>query len=148
PVPSGSTRATAPSAPGRSVEGYGSASMPITPPQADRRALDGRRTNADVSCATLLTPAAEPWRLFLPLVMSIERAAPPSAGAALPGTQASIRPVLTANPQDVAPPLDRTVATTLFDAVQFLYIGAAPIQHNVAPGAITRQRVAVLRGRV
>jgi plastocyanin len=52
------------------------------------------------------------------------------------------------DPADVAPDLDRTVATTMVAATEFLYAGDPPIQTGVAPGAIDPQRVAVLRGRV
>jgi len=48
----------------------------------------------------------------------------------------------------VAPPIDRTVATTVFSATEFLYIGADPIQTGVAPGTIDAERAAVLRGLV
>jgi hypothetical protein len=44
--------------------------------------------------------------------------------------------------------LDRTVATTLLAATQFLYTGNNPIQTGVAPGTITPVRAAVLRGKV
>jgi len=53
-----------------------------------------------------------------------------------------------ANPIDVAPALDPSGVTGLSDAVAFLYTGDAPIQADVAPGAIVAKRVAVLRGRV
>ena len=52
------------------------------------------------------------------------------------------------NPADVAPPLDRTVATNVAAATAFLYTGANPIQTGVAPGTIALQRAAVLRGKV
>ena len=52
------------------------------------------------------------------------------------------------DPATVAPPLDRTVGDTLFDATSFLYAGANPIQTGVAPGTIEAQRVVVLRGTV
>jgi YD repeat-containing protein len=52
------------------------------------------------------------------------------------------------DPAHVAPPVDPTVATTMFAATEFLYTGDNPIQTGVAPGAIEPRRVAVLRGRV
>lgn len=52
------------------------------------------------------------------------------------------------DPENVAPPLDTTVTTQFFDSVSFLFEGEAPIQAGVAPGTITEQRVAVLRGSV
>ncbi|HEX8203929.1 MAG TPA: Ig-like domain-containing protein, partial [Isosphaeraceae bacterium] len=47
-----------------------------------------------------------------------------------------------------APPVDPTVATTLFAATEFLYTGSSPIQTGVAPGTINPIRAAVLRGQV
>ncbi len=52
------------------------------------------------------------------------------------------------DPSTVAPPLDRSVATDLATATEFLYTGSNPIQTGVAPGTIEARRVAVLRGRV
>jgi K319L-like, PKD domain len=52
------------------------------------------------------------------------------------------------DPVTVAPPLDRTVATTLFAATEFLYSGSNPIQTGVVAGTITPVRAAVLRGKV
>ncbi|MDE3067536.1 MAG: DNRLRE domain-containing protein [Verrucomicrobiota bacterium] len=52
------------------------------------------------------------------------------------------------DPAAVAPPLDRSAATTLEAATAFLYTGPNPIQTNVAPGTIKPVRAAVLRGRV
>lgn len=47
-----------------------------------------------------------------------------------------------------APPLDRTVASTLSEAAAYLYQGDNPLQKGVAANALDRQRVAILRGRV
>ena len=52
------------------------------------------------------------------------------------------------DPATVAPPLDLTVATTLFAATEFLYSGPNPIQTGVAPGTINPARISVMRGRV
>ncbi len=52
------------------------------------------------------------------------------------------------NPATVAPPLNRSVATSVGKATEFLYTGPDPIQTGVAPGAIEAQRAAALRGRV
>jgi len=57
-------------------------------------------------------------------------------------------PPLPPDPSTVAPPLNRTVATTMSDATAFLYSGTTPIQTGVAPGTIQSLRVAVLRGTV
>lgn len=48
----------------------------------------------------------------------------------------------------IAPPLDLTVATSIFSASAFLYSGENPIQTGVQPGSIELRRVAVLRGQV
>lgn len=61
---------------------------------------------------------------------------------------ATCPPVLPPVPSTVAPPIDRTAATDLFDATRFLYEGDPPIQTGVTPGAITPVRAAVLRGKV
>ncbi len=47
-----------------------------------------------------------------------------------------------------APALDTNVATNLFSATEFLYLGDKPKQTGVAPGTIEPRRVAVLRGKV
>lgn len=52
------------------------------------------------------------------------------------------------DPATVAPALDLTAPTELFAAVEFLWTGPPPIQTGVVPGAIEKERVAVLRGRV
>lgn len=55
---------------------------------------------------------------------------------------------LPSDPADVASELDQTVATTLFDAMRFLYTGEDPIQRGMAPETIEANRAAVLRGQV
>ena len=52
------------------------------------------------------------------------------------------------DPAQVAPPLDRTVATDIGLATAFLYSGSDPIQTDLVPGTIDEQRAAVVRGRV
>lgn len=52
------------------------------------------------------------------------------------------------DPVAVAPPVDSTVSTNMFDATAFLYTGSHPIQTGVAPGTIVPARVAVLRGKI
>ncbi|MBI5496218.1 MAG: hypothetical protein HY904_14440, partial [Deltaproteobacteria bacterium] len=51
-------------------------------------------------------------------------------------------------PTLVAPPLDPSVTTTMLAATAFLYTGPGAVQTGVAPGTITAERVAVLRGLV
>lgn len=52
------------------------------------------------------------------------------------------------DPSQVAPPVDPTIATSVYSATEFLYTGEDPIQSGVSPGTIDEQRVAVARGRV
>ena len=52
------------------------------------------------------------------------------------------------DPSTVAPPVDRTVATTMAAATEFLYTGANSIQTGVVSGTIDPERIAVLRGTV
>src|SRR3989304_5483382 len=47
------------------------------------------------------------------------------------------------DPVDVAPPLDNTVATNLFNATEFLYTGSHPIQTGAPPAPLEGRRVAV-----
>lgn len=56
--------------------------------------------------------------------------------------------VIPPDPASIAPPVDPTVVTTVFQSSAFLYSGAHPIQTGVAPGTIQPMRAAVLRGRV
>jgi len=53
-----------------------------------------------------------------------------------------------ADPADVAPDNDPTVATTVFDSTEFLYRGLNRVQTGVANGVIEPVRVAVIRGTV
>lgn len=48
----------------------------------------------------------------------------------------------------VAPALDRTVATNLFAATEFLYSGDNPVQTGMEPDTIQQNRAAVIRGLV
>ncbi len=57
-------------------------------------------------------------------------------------------PVLPPAPETVAPRLAETDPTSLGDSVEFLYSGTNPIQTGVQSGAIEKNRVAVLKGRV
>jgi Carboxypeptidase regulatory-like domain len=60
----------------------------------------------------------------------------------------SSSPDVPPDPATVAPPIDRTVPTTVFQATRFLYQGEHPIQTGMSPAAIDPRRTAVLRGRV
>jgi RHS repeat-associated protein len=57
-------------------------------------------------------------------------------------------PPLPPDPLTVAPPINQTVPTSLFDSTAFLYTGANPIQTGVAAGTIKTQQAAVVRGKV
>jgi hypothetical protein len=52
------------------------------------------------------------------------------------------------DPATVAPPNNPTVATTLYNSIQFLFTDPQPIQTGVAPNTITPVRIAVFRGKV
>lgn len=52
------------------------------------------------------------------------------------------------DPASVAPALDTTVTTRMYDAVSFLFEGDPPIQEGVDPGTIQPARISVLRGFV
>lgn len=71
-----------------------------------------------------------------------------AAGNISPQSQIPVGGAVPPDPQAIAPPLDRTVATDLAMATAFLYSGSQPIQTGVAPETIEPRRVAVLRGQV
>jgi hypothetical protein len=52
------------------------------------------------------------------------------------------------DPDAIAPPIDETVATTVYDSTRFLFMGNPPIQTGVTEGTIEPERAAVLRGHV
>ena len=52
------------------------------------------------------------------------------------------------DPSTVASPLNQSIATTMQDAVAFLYTGSNPIQTGVIAATIEARRVAVVRGKV
>ncbi len=52
------------------------------------------------------------------------------------------------DPASVAPPIDPTVVTSLYNSTAFLYSGSHPIQFDVPPNTIEERRVVVLRGKV
>jgi RHS repeat-associated protein len=77
------------------------------------------------------------------------------AGTCDPATGACSNPVnamcangLPPDPALVAPPLDRTVVSTVYAQTSFLYTGTNPIQTGVIPSAIDPARVGEVRGRV
>jgi len=72
----------------------------------------------------------------------------PTSGACSNPLKPTCPPGLPPDPATVAPPLDRTVATSTFLQTQFLYAGSLPIQTGVSPGTIDPQRVCELHGQV
>jgi hypothetical protein len=52
------------------------------------------------------------------------------------------------DPASIAPPLDRTIASTVYDQTHYLYTGTTPVQTGVAANTIDVKRVGVVRGRV
>lgn len=59
-----------------------------------------------------------------------------------------VEPAVPPDPATVAPPVDRTIATTVVDSTAFLYTGLDPIQTGIAPGTIEAKRAALVRGAV
>jgi len=53
-----------------------------------------------------------------------------------------------ADPADVAPEIDPTIETTVFDSTEFLYRGLHRVQTGVENGVIEPTQVAVIRGKV
>jgi RHS repeat-associated protein len=51
-------------------------------------------------------------------------------------------------PSTIAPPIDQTKVTTVFDSTRFLFEATPRVQTGVDPGAIERRRAAVLHGSV
>jgi RHS repeat-associated protein len=81
---------------------------------------------------------AGPWRATLPALLSI----------ALIGCGTSSSPSIPPDPRTVAPPIDRNVPTTTYQATSFLYQGEQPIQTGVVANTIDPKRAALLRGKV
>ncbi|MBP8297822.1 MAG: hypothetical protein KAX84_17045, partial [Burkholderiales bacterium] len=52
------------------------------------------------------------------------------------------------DPSTLAPPIDPTVPSSIYDTTAFLYTGPNPPQTGVVPGTIKVARVAILRGQV
>ena len=52
------------------------------------------------------------------------------------------------DPKDIAPVLNKTIATTLYNATQFLYQGSSLIQAGLNAQTIDPRRAAVLRGKI
>lgn len=49
---------------------------------------------------------------------------------------------------ELAPKLDRTVPTTVWEAAQFLFTGKDPLQKETSKKAFNKKRIAILRGKV
>ena len=93
---------------------------------------------------------AEMVKAFLSSTEYRSRFQPTSAPTPTPTPTATPTPTptLPPDPGSVAPPIDQTISTTVFDSTSFLYTGNPPIQTGVAPGTIKPIQAAVLRGRV
>ena len=63
-------------------------------------------------------------------------------------TEAHVSPRAPPDPATIAPPLDRTIVTTVYAQTQFLYTGTLLVQTGVAPGTISETRVCELYGQV
>ena len=55
---------------------------------------------------------------------------------------------LPSDPATIAPSLDPTTVTTVFDAMSFIYSGTQPIQTGMSPSTIDANRIAALHGYV
>jgi len=53
-----------------------------------------------------------------------------------------------ADPVLIAPPVDRSIPTTVFDSTSFIYTGPDAVQIGVAPGTIAKARAAAIRGTI
>jgi len=67
-----------------------------------------------------------------------------AGNSSLPSTL-TVEPPLPPDPATVAPPLDRTVATTLIDSASFLFTGPTPIQIGVAAGTIEASAIRIAK---
>ena len=56
--------------------------------------------------------------------------------------------IIPPDPVKVAPPLDSTVATTMYTSTEFLYKGNKPIQYDVEDSVIKPERISVIKGKV
>jgi RHS repeat-associated protein len=72
----------------------------------------------------------------------------PSTGVCSNPLKPGCTPGLPPDPSAIAPPLDRTVATTLYDQLKFLYQGQIVVQSGVSPATIDPKRVGCLKGEV
>ncbi len=108
-----------------------------------------------------VTPQAV-WTSLNPAVATVDaRGLVQAAGAGATTIRATLAGLFATGPvtvtaADTPPPdpstfattIDPTAVTAFADATAFLYTGPNAIQRNVVPGAITSQRVAVIRGKV
>ena len=86
-------------------------------------------------------------RIYMPSMFKTATPGQLQATWAAAQQAASAGPLIPADPAASAPPLDRSVATDIYSATQFLYTGATPVQTGVTAGTITQNCVTVLRGQ-
>ncbi len=143
PTPSGMQN---PPPPGTSVPPAATA----TPPAAAPTATGLPPTSAPTSTHAPPVPTNTPTNAgHSSTPTATPPTATPTATAAMPtNTPTSSATVLPPDPASVAPPVDKSVATTLFTATDFLYTGNNPIQTGVVSGTIQITRTAILRGEV
>jgi hypothetical protein len=67
-------------------------------------------------------------RIYLPSMFKTATPGQLQADWAAAQQSAPLEPVVPADPAASAPPLDRSVATDIYSATQFLYTGATPVQ--------------------
>ena len=108
---------------------------PLTPEQRWQQAV----VNGEISCNA---PVTSNPSIFLPVIL--KNAAGRSQTIAM--TKVTQARLLPPDPRDTAPELDRSVATDIYVASQFIYSGSNPIQIEMSPDTIAPKQVAVLRG--
>jgi RHS repeat-associated protein len=96
---------------------------------------------ASVSAAGLVTGVAGG-------VTSITASVETISGSATVTVEAASEEPLPPDPATIAPPIDPTKITTVYESTRFLYEGTPRIQTGVEPETIERLRAAVIRGRV
>ncbi len=110
--------------------------------------LDGQDLVTTYLSATQLSAVIPASMLVTPRTASITVFNPAPGGGTSNAVTFTVISSLPPDPVVVATPVDRTVATTLGAAIEFLYTGSDAIQSGVTPGTIDAKRVAVLRGLV
>jgi YD repeat-containing protein len=127
---------------------YDTTGLTLVVMQATPTATPSATGTATSTATATNTPTVTATRTFTATPTAVGAATSTPTETATMTPTATPSPTVPPDPALIAPPLDRSVATTVFDATAFLYTGPDAIQTGVAPGVIEPQRSAVLRGRV